>query len=48
MLYTFALLFVVALLFGLCRTEERFMDLEQDYWLQNHERLDEIQWGWSY
>jgi hypothetical protein len=41
-------LFVIALLFGLCHTEERAMQYEQDFWIRNQKEMREMRWGWSY
>ncbi|MBI1795156.1 MAG: hypothetical protein HYR70_13345 [Chloroflexi bacterium] len=48
MLYIIGPLFTILLLFTLCRAEERAMEFERDFWIQNHQAMTEMQWGWSY
>ncbi len=42
------LLLTAVLLFALCKTEERAMEFQREYWMKNHKALDRIRWGWSY
>lgn len=48
MLYIIGPLFTMALLFGLCKTEERAMESQREFWTRNHKAMEEMQWGWSY
>jgi hypothetical protein len=48
MLYIIGPLFTFVLLFALCKTGERAMESQSDYWMRNHQALDRMRWGWSY
>ena len=48
MFYIIGPLVMVLLLFGLCRTEEHAMQLEQEFWIRNQKEMKEMRWGWSY
>lgn len=48
MLYIIGPLLTVILIFALCQTEERAMELERVYWTKNHQAMLGMHWGWSY
>jgi len=47
-MYIIGPLFTVILLFVLCKTEERAMEAQSNYWIKNQQALKDMQWGMSY
>jgi hypothetical protein len=40
MFYTVGILVVVAILFALCKTQERTLDAERDFWIKARQAMD--------